>query len=104
MGIEEVKIDVLESVCGDVNEPKSFVGKDTRIAYVSLGQGYIGSEKWEKVRRRTSVSGKGEGHTRLLSNCNSGLKDTPPTPRMRNRARKAAGCEYSDGGGVIPCS
>jgi len=34
--IEEAKIDVLESVCKDFDDPKSFVGKVTRIAYVTL--------------------------------------------------------------------
>ena len=45
---------MLESVCGDVDGPESFVMKDTRATYARLCQGYMGKKKLEKVRRRTS--------------------------------------------------
>ena len=65
---------MLERVCGDVDDPKSFVGKDTRTTYVSLCQGYIGGEKWEKVRRRISGEERERGIPGALSTCNSGFK------------------------------
>jgi hypothetical protein len=61
--IEEAKADVPESVCGDVDNPQSFIRKDARIAYTSLCQGYIGREKSDEGR---AVNWKRRRHTRLL--------------------------------------
>lgn len=49
---------MLESVCGDVDGPKSVVMKDMRVTYAKLCQGYMG-KKLEKVRRRTSDEWEG---------------------------------------------